>query len=387
MKCKISRTDLKSALNSIEALQNMGVDSPSDNLKCVFSLEKDVLYIEGAHMGAYVKKTIKATPLREGKFGTGLKELSKYKFTGDVTLDYSEEESRLRATSNRSKFDVPGEQGAVEAITDARPIEKGELHAVVPSELMVNAVSAVTFKPGLKQEDLRMQFSITTSKQGGRLEVVGLDHFSYARFVRESKGIKIKKDVQFVLQSKSPGVVLKEVNSDTLAIGMISSSKDADPTMVRFKSTDTDVYYPILSTPYLEAGEVAEESRRGTFNGGFVAYKKQLREAISTVRVVGDNATALVLLVKMEGKEVKIIAESKGSVAEATVATENVKLGSQPSFIMKVSEKYFSDFMAISPDVVPLRIESWNQKHAIVSALKLEAGLIEYFMAQVNVGN
>jgi len=385
MKCKIARNDLKSALNSIEALQNMGVDNSSDSLRCVFSLENDVLCIESAHMGAYVKKILKATPLREGKFGTGLKELTKCKFTGDVTLDYSEEAGKLRATSKNSRFDLPGEQGAVEATEDSRPTEKGEIHALVPSELMVNAVTAVTFKPGLKQEDLRMQFSITKTEQGGQLEVVGLDHFSFARFVRSSKDIKVKKNIQFVLQSKSPGVVLKEITSDTLAIGMISSSEDAEPTMVRFKSADADIYYPILNTPYLNAGEVSEDARKGEFNGGFVAYKKQLREAVGTVRVIGDSATSLVLYLKIEEKDVRIAAEVKGSVAEAKIDTENVKLGAQSKFIMQISEKYFSDFLAIAPDVVPLRIESWNRKHAIVSALKLESGLIEYFMAQVNV--
>ncbi len=386
MKCKISRKDLKSALNSIEALQNMGVDSSNDNLKCVFSLEKDTLYIEGAHMGAYVKKTIRATPLREGKFGAGLKELSKCKFSGDVTLDYNQEASKLRATAKRSRFDIPGEQGAIEATEDSRPTERGDIHAIVPAQLMVDAVSAVTFKPGLKQEDLRMQFSITKTDQGGQVEVVGLDHFSYARFVRASKDVQVKTDLKFVLQSKSPGVVLKEITADKLAIGMVASSEGADPTMVRFKSDDADIYYPILNTPYLEAGEVANDAREGEFNGGFVAYRKQLREAVNTVRVVGDNATSLILYVKLEGTDARIAAESGGSVAEANIATDNVRLGDQPQFIMQISEKYFSDFLAIAPDVVPLRIESWNRKHAILRALKLENGLIEYFMAQVNMG-
>jgi len=344
------------------------------------------LYVEGAHMGAYVKKTLKATPLREGRFGARLKELSKCKFTGDVTLDYNEEASKLRATAKRSRFDIPAEQGAVDATEDSRPTDKGELQAILPAKLMVDAVSAVTFKPGLKQEDLRMQFSITKTDQGGQLEVVGLDHFSYARFVRASPDVKVKKDIQFVLQSKSPGVVLKEVNAEKLAIGMVSSVEDAAPTMVRFKSDDVDVYYPILNTPYLDAGEVANDARSGEFNGGFVAYRKQLREAVSTVRVVGDNATSLVLYLKMEGSDARIAAEVGGSVAEAAIATDNVRVGDQSPFIMQISEKYFSDFLAIAPDVLPLRIESWNRKHAIVRALKLESGLIEYFMAQVNVG-
>lgn len=383
MKCKISRKDLKSAINSIEALQNMGVDSSSDNLKCVFSLDKDTLYIEGAHMGAYIRKTLKAVPLREGKFGAGLKELSKCKFTGDVTLDYNQEASKLRATAKRSRFDIPGEQGAIEATEDSRPTEKGNLHVILPAALMVDAVSAVTFKPGLKQEDLRMQFSITKTPQGGKLEVVGLDHFSYARCVKTSADIKVKTDVQFVLQSKSPGVVLKEISSDKLSIGMVSSSDTTEPTMVRFKSDDADIYYPILNTPYLEAGEVANEARAGEFNGGFVAHRKQLREAVNTVRIIGDNSTALVLHIKLEGTDVKIAAEANGSTAEAEINTNNVKLGDQPVFIFRVNEKYFSDFLAIAPEVVPLRIESWNQKHTILRALKLENGLVEYFMAQV----
>ena len=91
------------------------------------------------------------------------------------------------------------------------------------------------------------------------------------------------------------------------------------------------------------------------------------------------------LYIKLEGTEAKIAAESNGSIAESKIATDNVRVGDKPPCIMQVSEKYFSDFLAIAPDVVPLRIESWNRKHAILRALKLESGLIEYFMAQVNV--
>lgn len=387
MKCKLSATSLKSLIKSLESLQELGIDSGA-GLQALFTLEDDGnLTAESSNMGAYIRKRISVKLLRTGKFGINLKALSKCKLSGEVTLDFNDDAQKLRITATRAQYTLAGDQTAANVIENTRLTDqKVPILVRVPSQLLADAVAAVALKPGLKQEKLRIQFDIEKNKKGGKLEVVGLDEYSYGRFIRNNGSIKVKTPIRFSLQSSSPKTVLREVEADTIGIGFGAAKDAEDPVSIaRFCSKDTDIYYPVLEVPFVNAELLSKETTSGTLDGAFVAYKKQLQTALNTVRSIADSNSGIVLFIRISEDGIKIATESSDkNAAVAAIPTEAIEVDNGAR-LMRLNYHYTENMLKLTPDVVPLRIESWEKRHAIIKATKIEDGLIEYFMAQVNL--
>lgn len=389
MKCKIAATLLKSLINSLNSLQELGLDN-NTGLQTLFSLGDDGnLIAESSNMGAYIRKRIPVKVLRSGQFGINIKALSKCKLSGDVTLDYNDDTKKLRVTATRAQYTLASDQTAEAIIKNTRLTDqKVPIQARVPAKLLADAVAAVTLKPGLKQEKLRIQFAIEKNRNGGKIEVVGLDEYSYGRFMRNNDSIKVKSPLRFALQSSSPKTVLREVQAETIGIGFGASKGAEEPiSIARFCSTDTDIYYPVLEVPFMNTDLLAKETTSGKLDGAFVAYKKQIQTALNTVKSIADSNSGIVLYIKIGEDGVKIATESAdNNAAVATLQTEAIDLGgNKEAQLMRLNYHYTENLLKLTPDVVPLRIESWEKRHAIIRATKIENGLIEYFMAQVNL--
>jgi len=381
MKVKISAKNLKSATNSIAALQKLGVKVKEEQLRCLFTVKDNVLLVEAAHMGAFLRKRIDCTVLRSGQFGMNLKNLKMARLGGEVTVDY--QNGVVSFSTKKVKFELPTDQEASASVNGARPEEgiKSDIQVMVKSSIIRAAANSVSLQPGLKEEDLSMQFRFGKAKKGGgKMEVVGADHFSFGRYLRVSKDIQVKEGIGFSILSSAISTILDEADGEKVGVG---SGGMQPGSVARFKSKDTEIFFPTIAGKLLDCERVARDARDGRFGGSFVCERKQLANTVtSVIQVLGGKDFPVLYLTI--GKNVQMRARAgSGSLGKALVEAQQLKLGKEKPHTLTINEKYLSDILKRTPEVVPIRIESWNGKHVLLEAEKIEDGLIQFFMAQV----
>lgn len=381
MKCKISAKTLKSVTNSIAALQKLGVKVKEEQLRCLFTVKDNILLVESAHMGAFLRKKVDCTILRSGQFGMNLKNLKMARLSGEVTIDFKD--GVVAFSTSKVKFELPTDQEAQASVEGARPEEsiKSEVQVVIKSSIIKDATNTVSLQPGLKEEDLSMQFRFGKAKKGGgKLEVVGSDHFSYGRYLKASKDIQVKSGFGFIIQSSAISTILAEADGEKIGIGAGGMHAGS---MARFKSQDTEIFFPTVASKMLDCEAVIRGARDGRFGGSFVCSRKNLANAVTAVvQVFGGKDLPILYLTMGKAVQMRVKAGS-GSIGKAIVDADKPKLGKEKPHTMTINEKYLTDILKRTPEVVPVRIESWNGKHAVLEAEKIEDGLIQFFMSQV----
>ena len=394
MKAKVKATELKRAISAVLALQKLNETksksksadpTTAGGLKGCITVEEGKVLIESANMGAYACVSVEATTLRKGSIGVDLTSLENLRLTGIVVIGVDERSGKLKVKGGRSDYDLAVDQDAEAMVNALVPDRSGvKFVAKVPTAILSKAAALVAIKPGLKAETMRMQFSFTTTPSGNRMEVTGVDFYSYGRFVRTADDVKIKEDAKFVLRAASLSTILKNISGEEIMIGVQQAEDGEDTASVRFKSDDADVMYPTLDMPFMNPSEVHKQITSGTFDGGFTALRKNVREALNTVKTVATDNKPLILNLRITPKNVQIGAENNGNQAVATIAVQNIKLPTDRPHIMILNQAYFNEVVSLAPEVVPMRVESWNRAQAIIRAEKVENGRIEYSISQVD---
>lgn len=389
MKCKLPAASLKSLIKSFQALRSLGLSRKEDNICCVLTVRNERLYIEGANMGAYLRRNTPVTVMREGACGVNLSGLNKMRFASDVTLEYDTDRRQLHAVSNKSRFNMQADQTAFGVIEASRPTNNQiQIQASVPIRILQEATATVAIKPGLKEENLTILFSLTPTPDGGRLEVVGTEHYSLARYWRTDHDIKVQAALNFALPSSSCSILMKEVVSPQIGIGVaLGPVMDGRQTvsLVRFSAPDTEVYYPAIEVECQDAEANNREIRDGQSDGSFIATRTDLREAINTVKVLHDSATSGKVFIRISKDRVELMVKSDaGSSGNTIVPAASITLpeGNKPQ-VLQLKEQYFSEAIDLAPDVVPIRIESWDKKLLFVEATQIENGGVEILISQV----
>ena len=391
MKAKIKAKDFKRVLKAALSLQKLGTKTTKEEdkafqPKCVISVQENKVTIESANMGAYIALTVPAVTLRPGTIGANLALLEKMRMSGDTTIEFDERSSTIRVYGKKFSYDTQLEQEAIDLVRASRP-DPGRMQDVVrlPSQLLAKAAGYVSLEPLLKQEDMRMQFCFSTTGENRSIEVMGLDHYCYGRFLRESNDIQIRVPSQFILRAEALSAILKNVTGDFVVVGVQKDDQDTT-VLVRFQAEDADIYYPTLDLPFQDASAVYQQTVSGRMDASFSALRKNLREALSTVKTVAIGDTPLILNVRVEKEKVQIGAQQDDNVAVAEVTTkEPPQVAAGDVHLMFLTQRYFSEIINLAPEVVPIRVQSWNGNRVIVEARGVENGKIEYFMAQVNV--
>lgn len=392
MKVKVEAADLKKTVKALQTLEKLNSESTkktSDEggFKGRFRVAEGALLIDVSSYGAYVQKAIKATTLREGSIGVDLAEVGKQRLTGTVTIEYDHNVNLIRFSTSKAKYDLPADQEAADLIENTKPTDiEMPIIARVPSEMLANAASYVAIKPGLKQEEMRMQFDfrVPDSSGFGIVEIVGLDFYSYGRCLRRSKDIKVKADTRFVLKATSLSTILSAIQGPTVEIGVQKSTDETN--LVRFKSADADLFYPTMEFPFTETDEVYQETVNGRKDCTFTALRKNIREAIAIVKQVSSSPTdPLTINLKVDNGNVQMAAHEGGKVSVAKIATSNAKARGADPAVMYLNQHYLEGILNLAPEVTPLQVELWNGKEVIIKAAEGENGRIEYFMMQIDL--
>ena len=399
MKTKVKSADLKRAISAVLALQKLNEtkakskDDPTtaSGLKGRITVGEDIVSVESANMGAYVCISIPGTTMRQGSIGVDLNDLEKMRLTGNVTVQVNEKTGKLKIKGGRSDYDFPLDQDAADLVDALVPDRSGaRLIAKVPTSILAKAAAMVAIKPGLKAETMRMQFCFDMTQDGNMMEVTGLDFYSYGRFVRKAPDVQLKERARFVLRAASLSTILSHIAGEAVMIGVQQLQGDEDTASVRFKSDDADIVYPTLDMPFQNPSDAYTQITSGTFDGGFTALRKNVKEALNTVKGVKgptDGNKPLILNIRVSPDMVQMGAERNGKTAVGSIAAQDIKLPTGNPHIMRLNQAYFSEVVTLAPEVVPMRIESWNQGQVIVRGANVENGRIEYMLSQVDSAN
>ncbi len=397
MKAKVKSTELKRAISAVLALQKLneakGKKAKKDDattaagLKGRITVSEGLLTVESANMGAYACVTAEATALRMGTVGLDLLSVEKIRLSGTAEIT-AEGDGRLTIKGGRSKYDMPVDQDAADLVEALVPDRAGaKLVAKVPTEILSKATAMVAIKPGLKAETMRMQFCFERTQKGNQMEVTGLDFYSYGRFVRVAPDVHLKENARFVLRAASLSTILKHISGEEIMIGVQQAEDEEDSASVRFKTADADIMYPTLDMPFQSPSDAYAQITSGTLDGGFTALRKNVREALNTMKTVASGNKPLILNVRITPGEIQMRAVNEGKEAFATIAATNIQLTGDEPHVMQLNQAYFNEIVSLAPEVVPIRVESWNSAQVIVRGEKIENGRIEYSMSQVDSAN
>lgn len=392
MKAKLEAKELTQTVKALSTLEKLDADikkKPDEEggFKGIISVKEGELVFDVTNYGAYVRKTVQATTLREGSVGINFKDLQKLKLTGGVVVEHIEEKGILVVKTPKVSYDIPADQDSVGIVQAARPEERNiPPIAKVPTVVLANAAQFVALEPALKQEDMRLQFGIKKHGDKVSVEMVGCDNYSYARYSRTGKGIHAKRSAHFIVRSTSLSTILGSLTSKTVMVGVEMRNEDDDVgQLVRFKSEDADIFYPTLDIPYLDTSEVKRDTTSGTLDCAFTVERRQLREAITSVKTVSKSAAIPLLLnIRVDKKTVKMGAEQDRKVAVATISAKDIEVGDNP-FVIHLNQHYLENILKLAPEVSPLRMESWNGSHVMLKVAGVEDGGVEYYMGQMDL--
>jgi len=391
MKVQIAAKDLKKTVKALQTLQKLSTESTKKTgdggFKGRLKVVEGLLLIDVANNGAYVQKAVKAKTLREGSIGVDLVEVAKYRLSGTVTIEYDYNVRLVHFSTKKTKYDLPADQEAADVIENTKPTDyEMPIVARIPSDALARTAGFVAIKPGLKQEEMRMQFKLGPAGGDGRalLEMVGLDFYSYGRCLLRSTDIKVRTNARFILKAVSLSTILGSIEGSMVEIGVERNIEETR--MVRFKSADADLFYPTIEAPFMDADAVYKETVEGQMDCMFTALRKNIREAVSTVGKVSSTATEpLTLNVKVEKSEVLLAAQKDGKTGLSKIPTSTAKARGGGPVIMYLNQHYFESILNLAPEVTPLTVELWNGRKVIVRAAESDNGRIEYFMSQIDL--
>jgi len=392
MKCHVPAAQLKKALKAVTSIYNYAKDDAAAKSVGILSVEDDGLWIEYGSSGAYLRKRIDATVLREGLVGIDLKLLQKCRITtGDVTLTYSEKDKSLGVkTGKQDLYTLKTEQGTKTVIAAFRPdpiSKKQQPHVEIPPHLLRLASGSVMYKPGEENKKLTVQASFKKlKKKKSQFSLSARDNYSFANYITTlSDGLKVNKNFKFILASNLLQEIMKEAGGeDTIQIWDIVGG-DEETSVVRFISKDLDFCHPVMGEEsFANMEKISQEAKEGEMGGYFLATQAELKDAFDTVQSFSSaNAPPTVCIRASKKYGVKFSTSVDEQRATSAIEAEKTVLVEGKPFVINVHGNYLGEFIKILPKTLPMRIEQWDSILRI-EATNMENGSIEYVVAQAD---
>ena len=168
MQLEVNAIKLQSALRGIIALSSFAKKVKDDTANpCLLTAENGKLVLEAANYGLYIKQTLDAEVDKEGSIGISASMLSRCTAQGTIKIKYNEKSKSVSVSSAPHRYRIKELKLAEELVTTGRP-SKARLKSQYLSSLTVDdfktLISTISFKPGLKEETLRVQMEFKKKK-------------------------------------------------------------------------------------------------------------------------------------------------------------------------------------------------------------------------------
>ena len=397
MHFEVNAKKLNQALKSIVALGSFVKTTKSDDANpCLVTAKDDVITIEAADYGFYVKHTLEAAVKKGGTFGVSAMVLSRCRFSETMTLKKGTKRNTVQVSSGSFRYVINELPKAENLITTGIPSRKSlrvKYLASMAADTFKTLIGTTSFKPGLKEESLRVQMEFQKKRKAGSVTITGLDSYSFARMKAVGQDIKVKKPFKAILKTSLLNNVLKELDvgnvSDEeigsgppLKIGMVYDL-DNNPSLIRFTTEEFDLFYPVLSIPFDDVSFVLKKfANEDSLDCSFVTQKSSVQDAIGAVTaLVGSDS--IVINFKVSRKGIVVTTQTDNSKSRTELAAEEVHRN-QKSTVICVHSGYFVNFVNLAPEIVPIKIESCGKAYVRISALELESSSIEFLVSQAN---
>jgi hypothetical protein len=383
MKAKVDAKAFKSAIKAAQTLQNLSADvkmpeAEAHGFKGCLTVVEGGVVIDAGTMGAHVQLMVPATTLKEGEVGIDLNAVDKLRLSGLLVIEY--ENNSVAFTAGKTHYNIAADQAAVSTVKGTKPTDiEAVIIAKIPTKLLAQAAAWVAIKPTIKAESMRLQFTL----RPGVLELLGSDHYCYGKFRQKNEEIKVRGEHKFVMYAASINTILNSIKGKTVSVGIVKQQEDEQAKMIRFKSSDADVYYPTLDFPFLDTSKVKKEVTSGVMNCKFTTFKKNIKDAIANVKIVGTPNLDMIL-VRVSNKDVKMAAQNGNNHAMDEIPASDCQAVGADAVVVHLSPHYLESIVNIIPDVVPLRFEAWNNKNVLIQTANTAAGSTEYLMNQID---
>jgi hypothetical protein len=390
MKCEVKFSEVKQALKAMTALRSLGKEADSENVCLLTVVEENEgeLLVESTYMGAYLKIRIPCKTLRPGSIGVSTAMLSKCRLAAMSTIDYKKGTLSVSAkkTKTKTKYELQTEQNVDKFMADSRPsADDSKPIARIPFRLWKQGAETIAFQTGLKEkEPLEVQVSIRKGRNGGVLEMAGIDNYGFAYFERSDQNLKLKNECEFVIQS----ILLSKVVStlpETKSEGdekpqyvvMGLTYRGEIPTLVRFRSENFDFFHPTINQDYQDISERMEFIESGKRDTSFIASQKDLLSALKDVLAFGKSNKDIVINLNVADKGVTMQASMDGNNANTIVKTGDIEKVGQ----IAIFDNYFESFLKSSPPA-DLKMEQWGNKFVLLRVQGMEGGRIEFLASR-----
>jgi len=401
MQFEANADEFHSALRAIIALSSFAKKVKDDTANpCLLTAKDDYVVLEAANYGLYIKQIVKARVKQEGSVGISASVAARCLIKETVKLNYTGKSSTISITSKSYRYRIKELKKAEELVNTGRPNKnrlKSKYFAVVTADTFGTLLSTISFKPGVKDEALRVQLEITKKKNKiGSIVLTGLDAYSFARVEATGEDIAVKKSFKAVLKTTILNNIVKElgiakVDDDSIGEGVpirigLVYDMDGNPALIRFKTETFDIFHPVLSIPFDNVDFVLKKfSNPKNIGCSFIARKQDIYDAIGAVTSVATSSESIVLNMKAQKKEgiIQINTMADDNTAKTEIPAKKIK-AKKGMANLAVQSKYFTAFIHLSPDIAPIKIQTCGKSYLRITALKLESSSVEFLISMVS---
>lgn len=391
MRIKTDVNEFKQAMSSAVALSAFSKNTDESSTPCLLSADPDngTILVEAAAYGLYLSYTLPGEIEEGGKVHFSSGPFSKCRGTGAYTI-YTQrskkgkkKDTQIIVQSKTARYSSSVLAKNVGFVESSRP-DAAKAQPVARLELanFKDMIGTVSFRPGLKEESLRIQLK---GRPRSTIEVSGLDSYSFARIKQKLTSIRVRKPFNGVMKTGILNNILKGMNGEeTVTLKIVMSSEGAS---ALYFTTDTfELYYPLLTTTFIDIDKtIGPFVDRQPVTCSFTAHKRDIQTAVSDTTAMFTGDTSAILNMQVSKKGVTVVAEdSKGKEGRSKLSVQehHVYEGTKGSIL--AHQGYFSNFLALAPDMVPLKVESCGQAYVKITAMVKESTLIEYLVSKAD---
>lgn len=401
MQFETDASQFNAALRAIIALSSFAKKVKDDTANpCLLTAEKGKVTIEAANYGLYIKQTVEADVQKEGSVGVSASVVNRCLTKNKLKINYTGKSSVVSLTSGTFRYRLKELKTAQELVATGRPNKKrlkSRYFATLSADTFRTLLNTISFKPGLKDESLRVQLEFLKKKGSiGSVVLTGLDAYSFARMEATGEDIEVKKEFRAILKTTILNNIVKElgvgvVEDDEIGrgapvkIGMVYDM-DGNPALIRFTTEEFDIFHPVLSIPFDDISFILRKFRKPeNIDCSFVVKKENIREAIDSVLSMARSSESVVLNMKARKKDETVLFTTSvdDNTAKTRIKARSVKAKKKIT-PLAVQSKYFTGFIHLSPGIAPIKIQSCGKSFLRIAALELESSSVEFLISMVS---
>ena len=390
LKVVVDAQELRAALKAASVIASFSGGKEEGTTEafvpCLLTARKKLLIVEAADYGIYLKFKLPADVQKEGEASVSANLLARCAGDSSFLLTVDPKTSTLLVKTKTTKYSIQQIPAAKESVVANRPdLKKNKVTEAItlPFALLKQAVATVSFKPGLREEMLRIQLKVSKTKKEKVFELIGLDSYSFARISATGPDISITASLDAVVKTNLLDNIAKQLleKDERVTVGVLTD-KTGRQHALAFTAKSFVLYYPVLDVPIIDLDKkLAGFLKKAKVTCSFHASREYLLEGVADL--VAIKASAASALIKFLVKKNRLVLSSdlSGNKAVTRLHCDNVKVAARADTFY-IHEGYLTNFLNLAPPESTLQVESCGKAYVQIKTLGLESSSIEFLVAK-----